>query len=145
LECTIDQALQMANGKITFTFTISNKDSFNYLILSPEKMGFALFNYFTNGLLIRVPGETLKSHKDRVIKPDPWNGWDQRWFDLLFTGTNRSYTLTYENFDPIPVGKYDISFEFPGLSYQVSRDELIQESGRIWLGDIRATGTIVIK
>jgi hypothetical protein len=27
-------------------------------------------------------------------------------------------------------------FEFPGLAYQVSKDQLLQDKGRIWLGDI---------
>ncbi len=144
LNCTIDYARKMTDGKIKFTFTISNNDSFDYFILSPEKMGSGLFHYFTNGLFVRVPGEILKSHKDQTIKPEPWNGWNQDWFDLLRSGTSRSYSITYENFDPIQAGQYDLFFEFPGLSNQVSKEDLVQPSGRIWMGDIKTTGRITI-
>lgn len=144
LLCTIDQVRQIPLGKIQFTFTVSNNDIFNYFILSPEKMGSALFHYFTNGLLINIPNEELKSHKIEIQKPDPWNGWEADWFYLLESGNSKTFTITYEDFDPMATGRYDVSFVFPGLSYQVSRDDLDQGSAKIWLGDIYAYGTIII-
>jgi len=144
LSCTIDHALQMTNGKIKFTFTVSNNDASDYFILSPEKMGSGLFHYFTNGLYVCVPGEVWMSHRDQTIQPELWDGWNQGWFDVLRSGSFRAYTITYENFDPVPKGQYDIFFEFPGLSNQVRREELVNRFGRIWLGDINATGRITI-
>jgi hypothetical protein len=41
-------------------------------------------------------------------------------------------------------GEYKVTFTFPGLSQQIDKSQLIQASGRIWLGSIKASGNTVV-
>lgn len=123
------------NGKVTFSFTITNEDSFNYYILSPEKMGTGLFHYYTNGLYLLNRESGLLAPQVEVKSPEPWDSWDTGWFDLVNTHTSRTYTITYEQFDEVPPGQYDVYFRFPGLAH-VEQNEIERSLGRIWLGEI---------
>lgn len=137
LSCTIDEIEFLPQGQLAFTFTIANNDTFDYYILSPDRMGLGLFHYFTNGLSFW--NETNQTqHQCSVISPEPWNSWSIDWLDRLSNGENKSYNILYEDFDSIPHGQYNVYFSFPGLSH-IEIEEIIQSNGRIWLGGIRAT------
>jgi hypothetical protein len=45
----------------------------------------------------------------------------------------------------LPICEYKASFEFPGLGYPVSRDQLYLDKVRKWLGDIEITKMIRIQ
>lgn len=145
LKCTIDTIIP-ASGSLTLKITLANDDSFNYYILSPDKMGKRLFHYFTGGLRISDNNNHQSyGHHIESQHPDPYDSWDEGWFDLIRHNQKRSFTLFYDQFDDIPGGKYDAHFRFPGLSYQVENGkDLKRESGRIWLGDIDARKEITI-
>lgn len=144
LTCSIDRVARTKNGLTSFTYTVNNNDSYNYYILSPDKMGLDLFHYFTNGLFIIIPGSDAWYYQRKDIDPEPWDSWNIAWFDFLPAGSSRSYMITYPPSGAVPPGEYEVIFEFPGMSHQISREELMQITGRIWLGDIRVIKTIEI-
>jgi hypothetical protein len=53
--------------------------------------------------------------------------------------------LTYNDFENVTPGTYKATFGFPGLSYQVSKDELQQNDARIWLGELNLAKDIIIE
>jgi hypothetical protein len=79
-----------------------------------------------------------------MIQPDPWDGWELDWMSLLEGGESVNITLDYHNFEDVPPGNYQVFFQFPGLQYQVKRDQLDQHHGRIWLGKLRLRGELEI-
>ena len=128
----------LSNDKVSFDFQLSNPDTFNYLYLDVNKMGIALFHYFTNGLTL-YDGENHQTytHQISVVKPDPWNYWKREWLSVIRSGESKQFTITYDQFNSMPTGSYQASFSFPGLPfYEVEKKDVIQSDGRIWLGQI---------
>lgn len=131
---------------VTFRFTITNKDESDLLIIDPEKTGLDLFHYFTNGLYIydmlnnEVFSSTIQSQK-----PDPWNSWKMDWLSELKSGDSKEFTINYTLNNQINAGEYYATFSFPGLAYQVAKDQLWQGTSRIWLGDIKMKKMIIVK
>ena len=117
---------------------VHNRDKVNYYYVDPEKMGMALYHYFTNGVILWDTGEHRSySHQVEPKEPYPWDGWDMDWMSLLEGGKSVNMTLEYHNFEKVPPGNYRVFFEFPGLHSQVEKDQLNQRLGRIWLGKLR--------
>jgi hypothetical protein len=132
-----ESSIEIAGTHLTFRFTVTNKDESDLLIIDLNKTGPELFHYFTNGLYIRdIEHKEVFSSNIEHQKPDPWNSWNIEWLSQLKSGDSKEFTIDYTITNPIPAGEYDASFEFPGLSNQVSLEQLYQENGRIWLGDI---------
>ena len=133
------------NSQLTFRFTITNHDITDLRILDINKTGPALFHYFTNGVYLRdqdthIVFSSTIAHQ----QPEPWDSWEPEWLSTLKSGESMLFTITYPIETPINPGEYNLSFEFPGLATQVSRDELVQGTGRIWLGDITMKSKITI-
>lgn len=130
-------AIEESTGELSFGFTVTNMDQTALYILDPVKMGPELFHYFTNGLYIYdSENHEIFSSTIQHSTPDPWDRWSSDWLTLLNPGESKTFTLTYPLVEPLPAGNYNAVFNYPGLSYQVSHDDLFQESGRIWLGDV---------
>ena len=144
LSCRISDITIQPDGKVTFEIVISNEDSFNYYILNPEKMGTGLYHYFTNGLIFYNKDTGWLKHQEAVQSPDPWDYWGINWLELIESNTERAYTITYNAFDPIPAGTYEVFFQFPGL-HNVDQFELHRINGRIWLGGIDTEYIITIE
>ena len=137
--------VEINNSQLTFRFTITNHDISELRILDIGKTGPALFHYFTNGVYLRdqdthIVFSSTIAHQ----QAEPWNSWQPGWLSTLKTGESMSFTINYPIETPISSGDYNLSFEFPGLASQVSRDELVQGTGRIWLGDITMKSKITI-
>jgi hypothetical protein len=64
---------------------------------------------------------------------------------VLKSGKSNQYSITYYQDTPLPPGKYIAYFTFPGLGFHISLDQLQQEDGRIWLGYVRTSKSIVIQ
>jgi hypothetical protein len=107
------------------------------MIIDLDKTGPNLFHYFTNGLFIYdlTHNEVFSSNIQHQA-PDPWNSWKIDWLSELKSGDSKEYTINYTINNPLNPGEYDTTFEFPGLAYQVTKDQLYQGNSRIWLGDI---------
>jgi hypothetical protein len=135
------------NGDLlSFGFTIENHDLTDLLIIDLNKTGPNLFHYFTNGLYLRdTDHNEIFSGTIEHQTPEPWNSWKPEWLSVLKSGESISFTINYPIEQPIPQGDYNLLFEFPGFLYQVSKDDLLQGSNRIWLGDITLRDMITIQ
>jgi hypothetical protein len=131
--------------ELSFGFTIINNDLTDLLIIDINKTSPELFHYFTNGLYLRDQdhNEVFSSTIEHQT-PDPWNSWKGEWLSTLKSGESMSFKINYPLETTVNPGEYKLLFEFPGLSYQVSKDELFQGNERIWLGDITLRKIITI-
>jgi hypothetical protein len=145
LDCEIKAIWFSSLDHLALTLKLSNRDSENYYYLDPEKMGMDLFHYYTNGLTIQNL-ETEQSYTNNVVQmePDPWDGFDMEWMSLLEGNSSVNITLRYNSFEQTPEGNYSARIMFPGLQYQVERDDLVQSNGQIWLGKLHLYKEVVI-
>jgi hypothetical protein len=136
LSCTISSITKHEAGKVILILQLKNNDAEGVYYLDPQKMGFSLFHYFTNGLTLNNNSGKSFLANIQAVQPSPWNGWKQEWLSLIRGNETKIITLIYDKFDSIPSGDYTARFQFPGLSNQVKREDLYQNGTRIWLGDI---------
>lgn len=137
----------VSGSELVFSFTLTNMDQTDLLILDPAKTGPGLFRYFTNGLSLYNPENNNKVFADNIqhSTPEPWNSWSKEWLTLLGAGESKEFTFSYTPGTPLQPGEYKASFEYPGLSYQVGLDELFQDGARVWLGEIGINEIITIQ
>ena len=141
-----ESSIEIAGTQLTFSFTITNKDESDLLIIDIKKTGPELFHYFTNGLYIRDKDyNELFSSNIQHQKPEPWNSWNIDWLSQIKSGESREFIINYTITEAIPSGEYVASFEFPGLSNQVSLEQLYQGTDRIWLGGISFKKRIIVQ
>ena len=146
LFCEIISLHYSAPDEAVLRLELTNRDAVNYYYLDPEKMGMGLYHYFTNGLNLWGEGEHKSyTHQTEHIQPSPWDSWNLEWMSLLEGGSSVTITIEYRNFELVPHGSYSASFMFPGLQYQVDRDQLAQRHGQIWLGKLRLNREVVVK
>ncbi len=136
---------KLSNNKVQITLQLTNLDSESLLYLDLGKMGLNLFHYFTNGLIIRDSQNNSYTHKLTVEEPEPWDSWKIDWLSVLKSNEAKTISVTYNDFDIIPSGEYTVFFNYPGLSSQIEKEELQQNSGRIWLGQLSNTKIIDIE
>lgn len=138
-------SLEIEEGILNFNFTLINKDQSDLLILDINKTGLNLFHYFTNGLSIwdSNHNNVFESNIESQI-PDPWDSYTSDWLSQFKSGETVSFSINYSVGTIFSPGQYKLLFEFPGLSYQVEKDHLIQNGNRIWLGDITLRKYITI-
>jgi len=130
-------SIQINGTQLTFRFTITNYDQSDLMIIDPDKTGPNLFHYFTNGLYIYdLAHNEIFSSTIQHKAPVPWNSWKTDWLSELKSGDSKQFTIIYTINKAIKPGEYDTTFEFPGLAYQVTKDQLYQGNCRVWLGDI---------
>jgi hypothetical protein len=138
--------VKVNDTQLSFGFTIVNHDLTDLLIIDLNKTGLNLFHYFTNGLYLRDQNHNEVFSSNIVHqKPEPWNSWKPEWLSPIKPGDSKSFTINYTIETPINPGEYNVLFEFPGLAYQVSKDQLFQDNNRIWLGDITLRGKITLR
>lgn len=139
-------SLNIIGTQLTFKFTVTNQDVSDLLILDVDKTGPDLFHYFTNGLSLRkLTHEQVFSSQITPMTPSPWDSWSTSWLSELKAGDSRQFTINYSINSPINPGDYKASFEFPGLTHRVTRDQLFQDNTRIWIGDIFVNKKITIQ
>jgi hypothetical protein len=136
-----------SNGSlISFTFTVTNMDNANLLILDPDLVGVNVFHYFTNGLSIKNISTGATTHVTIPPKaPVPLNGFLPTWLSSLSPTTTKSYTFLYSLGSALSPGEYSVTFLYPGLTSQVDIMNLYQKGTRIWLGDLTVTGKMTIQ
>lgn len=138
--------IEINGALLTFSFKVTNKDQSDLLILDPEKMGQKLFHYFTNApVFYNIAQNRLFEYDFEHEAPPDLNAWSLNWMTGLKPEESKIFTFTYTAAIPFPSGDYKASFEFPGLSRQISRDQLYQDNKRIWLGDITMTKSLRIQ
>jgi hypothetical protein len=143
---TVSSSSIEINGlQLTFKFTVTNHDLSDVMIIDINKTGPNLFHYFTNGLYIRdlSHNEVFTSNIQHQV-PEPWNSFETDWLSQLKSGDFKQFSINYTLNNSLRPGEYYATFIFPGLAYQVTKDQLYYESSRIWLGDIQFTKKIFI-
>jgi hypothetical protein len=144
LSVTIN-SINIVGTQLTFKFTVTNQDESDLLILDPDKTGPNLFHYFTNGLSLRkLTYEEVFSSQITPFTPTPFDSWSASWLSKLNAGDSREFTINYPINSPINPGYYNASFEFPGLTHGVTKDQLYHDNARIWIGNIFLTGEVII-
>lgn len=126
---------------------LTNKDNINYYHFDPNKMGLPLFHYYTNGLYVwDAINKKYWTSKMQSEMPEPWNSWKTQWLSIIKPNETKLITLNYQNFDAIPSGTYRSYISFPGMpSYLVSKQDLQQPQGTIWLGEITVEKDFSVK
>ena len=139
-------SIEINGTQLTFRFTIANQDQSDLMIIDLDKTGPNLFHYFTYGIKIYdlAHNEVFSSNIQHQA-PEPWNTFKTDWLSELKSGDSKQFTINYTINNPINPGEYDISFKFPGLSYQVTKDQLYQGDSRIWLGGIQLKKRSIIQ
>ncbi|MFB6320878.1 hypothetical protein [Saccharicrinis sp. FJH54] len=145
LSSEIHSIQKLSENKVQITIQLTNLDTGNILYLDPDRMGLELFHYFTNGLTIRDSQNKYYTHKLTIEKPDPWDLWDINWLSVLKSNETKIITVTYNDFDTLTPGEYTCWFNYPGLTSQIEKEELQQDSGRIWLGKLTNTKIINVE
>jgi hypothetical protein len=139
-------SIEITGSQLTYIFTVTNEDQSDLMIIDPDKTGPGLFHYFTNGLYIRdLDQNEVFTNNIQHISPDPWNSFETGWLSLLKSGESRQFKIDYSINESLTPGEYTSVFTFPGLSYQVTLDQLFQGTSRIWMGDIKITQKITIQ
>ncbi len=144
LKVSID-SIKTIGSQLIYKFTVTNSDLSDLLILDLNKTGVNLFHYFTNGLSLYDSTNNLifKSNIE-YSAPSSFMDWSVDWLSVLKSGESRQFTIYYTPDTPVKPGEYQASFEFPGMYFQISKDQLYQNGDRIWLGDIRVNKKIAI-
>ncbi len=146
LSCEINSVQYSTQNNVTIELELRNEDTFCYYYLDPDRMGVNLFHYFTNGLFIRDFANRKKfTHKIEIIHPEPWDTWEQDWLSLIKSNESKIITIRYDSFEIVSTGQYKAIFTFPGLGCQIDKEEIQQDSGRIWLGELYITTNITIE
>ena len=144
LHCEI-QSFNYLDGKLVLNIVLSNPDVFDYYYLDPDKMGFGLFHYFTNGATFRsITYAKSYKHQETITYPEPLGLWTKEWLTLIRSGESKNISITYNHFEMMPTGQYRIYFEFPGLKYGISQKDLTLSDGRIWMGSIGVQKDVTI-
>ena len=146
LSCEIKSVQYLTSDNVKVELLLKNNDAFNYYYIDPEKTGMGLFHYFTNGLFIKdFNTHKTYTHKIETVSADPWNTWKKDWLSIINGNENKVVTIIYDNFDDVPKGQYKATFEFPGLSFQVEKKDIVQDNGQIWLGKLNLRKEITIE
>lgn len=146
LHCEITSVTYTSPEDVEAQLELTNPDTENYYYLDPGKMEMGLFHYFTNGLTVwdKVSSQYVSSEIEH-IQPDPWDSFDMEWMSLLEGGSSVSLTIAYDQFGELQPGTYSAFFTFPGMHYQVELENLDQQDGRIWMGDLEMSGQVVVE
>ncbi|MFO7822682.1 MAG: hypothetical protein R6V72_02000 [Cyclobacterium sp.] len=132
------ESILRQGNQIKLKIKIRNLDSQNYYFLDPNKMGDALFHYFTNGLVFFDPQEMeYQQNKVKHEQPESIQFWSLDWMSVIKGKESKTFEFTYP-FENVPTGR-DLKFSFffpsPERSIQLGSD-LDQQNGRIWLGNV---------
>lgn len=142
LTCEIVSVEKTSGNGVVLELELMNKGVDDLLFLDPEKMGLELFHYFTTGLFLSNNSGRNYAHQISVNHPDPWDSWNINWLSVIKSEEVKIISIEYSRFDAMPSGVFEASFNYPGLGFQISEDELLQAKGRIWLGDMKVKKTI---
>lgn len=138
-------SIQITNTQATLSFSVTNKDQSDLFILDPNKMGINLFHYFTNGLVFWKSANSQPFYVNVPSQaPSTYDSWKIDWLSKLNSNETKTFGFTYPLDSPIDPGEYNVTFDYPGLLFQISKDQLNQDNARVWLGKIKSSIKIVI-
>jgi len=140
------ESLSVSGTTVNFSCIVTNHDESDLYIFDYNKMGPALFHFYTNGLIM------VNKDQPEIIYcitnprgPVPYDSWKMEWLSLLKSGKSVRLNIDYSIENPLKKGNYVAYFTFPGLTYQISRSDINQPMGRIWLGKVTGTRKVTIQ
>lgn len=138
LELSLDAVSVIENADIStvqYTFTITNNDADNLLVLDPILMGSAQFHYFTNGVVFRNEDSHYWSENKEVIQPEPFDSWQPEWFTKIRSGDSMQRTVQLRGYPRIPKGSYKCYLRFSHPT-RIAKEDRYTTGGRYWIGEI---------
>lgn len=118
---------------IQYTYRLKNEDSDDLYIFDPDIVGNEIFNYYSNGLVLK--NDSTNSHIWAEYRNTDNSEWSQSWFSRLNSGESIIRTITLKGYPRIPQLKYRCYFHF-GTPVRIERSERIINNTRIWIGTI---------
>ena len=143
LQCEILSFWYNAVDGVILELELRNEDPVNYYYWDPDKLGMERYHYVTNGLRLWDvdEGQSYTHHLQSLS----WAGADPDRMSLLESDSSVILNITYEHFDELAPGSYKAYFEFPGPHKVENREDLDQENGRIWLGELQLYSEVVVQ
>ena len=138
LKCTIDSIKVNSfdnYSEVTCKITLTNNDLVNYYILDPNKMGELDFNYYTGGLLFQNIDSMVSSFLRWSASNPDYGNLTMNDFSVLSKNSKISYTFKSSDYYKMDKGFYKSIFRFCGLKYNINEFDLVQNNGRIWVGE----------
>ncbi|MFC1619454.1 hypothetical protein ACFL45_05870 [Candidatus Neomarinimicrobiota bacterium] len=129
---------------VEYTYTLTNNDADDLLVLDPDVMGSDQFHYFTNGVRFNSDGGHYWSANKTVTTPEPhWYSWHSEWFTTIKSGRSIERTVQLSGYQAIPADPYTCDMEFanPGL---IKKNERFSNGARYWLGRILSNSIEVV-
>ena len=122
---------------VRYTFTLTNEDRDDLLVLDPDKRGSSLFHYFMNGIVLQHLGTGLVYRDDlKVFESIPELGyWSPAWFTRIPSGGSMQRQVDLKGYARFPAGDYRYQFNFMNPRY-IDASANIVDGGRYWLGEI---------
>ncbi len=130
---------QAGETTLSYTFTVTNQDDEAVYVPDPDRMGSALFHYYTNGVYLS-PGEntpSISASGKTVTAPAPYGSWEAAWFTRLGGGETMTRTVVLGGYPEIMPGTYRCQFTYRGPS-RIAKSERTLPDGQLWLGGIPA-------
>ncbi|MFC1543577.1 hypothetical protein ACFL4K_03450 [Candidatus Neomarinimicrobiota bacterium] len=146
LDLSLDAVSVIENADtatVQYTFTITNDDYDDLLILDPDRMGSARFHYFTNGVNFRQGSAYYYSRYKDVIKPEPFDSWESEWFTEIKAGESLQRTVQLRGYPRLPAGSYNCYLRFSNPT-EIEREDRYSSGARYWLGGITSDEIVVV-
>lgn len=129
---------------VQYTYTISNHDHDNLLVLDPYLMGSARFHLSMSGVVFWCKDtSTLWSEYREPIQLDPFENWEAEWFTTIRAGESLQRTVQLRGYPRIPAGSYDCSFKFSN-PIKIEKEDRYSFSARYWLGGITSKKIVIV-
>ena len=139
---TTDTILNIDNGdtsSISYTFTVTNYDTDDLLVIDPDKTGDELFHRYTNGPVFKnlETGELFESRWKKTPAEPSVDYWTPGWFTKLKSGQSIQRTVKLKGYPYFPTGTYLFQFMYDG---PINIEKGIRErtDSRYWLGPTRS-------
>ncbi|MFC1481331.1 hypothetical protein ACFL6E_03685 [Candidatus Neomarinimicrobiota bacterium] len=130
-------------GTVQYTFTMTNNDADDLLVLDPDLMGSAQFHYFTNGVTFNYAAGHYWAENKELITPEPFDSWEPEWFIRIEAGESIQRTVQLAGYSVIPAGTYDCTLKFSNPRKIALADRKL-DGARYWLGEITADDIVVV-
>jgi hypothetical protein len=146
-------SVQIDGSELTFSFTVTNRDRSDLLIIDPARTGADIFHYYNNPpTLIRSDYSNsfscIHPHEAPPDNIDPVSEYTTQVKPGELLTFQFSYTLgtpilpATENSLPTS-GIYIARFEYNGF-IGIAKDQLIRQGARVWLGSVSTAKEVVI-
>lgn len=134
---SVDVTDNSDTATIQYSFKIKNNDKDNLYVIDPDKMGSALFHYYTNGVVLKNENEWIASYFKTVVAPEPFTSWNASWFVRINSGKSIQRTIQLKGYQHVPSGTYSCSMKYANPP-KIDKEDRYLDDGRYWVGEIES-------